>query len=290
MKDDRPMTFDALLPPQMAGRAINVGVNKAKLNLGSMFALAVLAGAFIAMGAIFCTVTVTGGCGSYGLTKLFGGLSFCLGLILVVVAGAELFTGNNLIVMAQVSGKIEVKDVLRNWIVVYVGNLVGSVAMAAIMFMSLQYTEPGGKGAVGITALSIAAGKCSLPWLGAFARGIYCNALVCLAVWLCFSARSTTDKILSIIFPITAFVACGFEHCVANMYFIPVGLIIKSDAAFIAQVGAQVANLDNLTLYGFFVKNLVPVTLGNIVGGSLLVGLIYWWIFERPQKMTPGDS
>ncbi len=286
----RPMIFDALLPPQMATRALEVGVNKVHLNSGSVFALAILAGAFIALGAIFSTVTVTGGAGSYGVTKLLGGLAFCLGLILVVVAGAELFTGNNMIIMALVAKKITISDLLRNWIIVYLGNFVGSIATAVIMFYTTQYAEPGGHGAVGITALTIASGKCSLPWLTAFARGIYCNALVCLAVWLCYSSRSTTDKILSIIFPISAFVACGFEHCVANMYFIPIGLIIKTDTGFINQVASQIPKLGNLTLYDFLVSNLIPVTLGNIIGGGLMVGFAYWWIFLRPQEVVPGAS
>lgn len=286
----RPMIFDALLPPQIAERALEVGVNKVRLNKGSIFALAVLAGAFIALGAIFSTVTITGGTASYGVTNLFGGLAFCLGLILVVVAGAELFTGNNLIIMALVAGRIKILDLLGNWAIVYLGNFVGAVATAAIMFFTTQYIEPGGEGLVGITALSIATGKCNLTWLTAFTRAIYCNALVCLALWLCYSARSTTDKILSIIFPITAFVACGFEHSVANMYFIPIGLLIRLDTSFMSQVGTQIPGLDNLSFYGFFIRNLIPVTLGNIIGGSAMVGWVYWWIFLRPQEIVPGDS
>jgi formate/nitrite transporter len=284
------MIFDALLPPEMAKRALEVGENKARLNAGSMFVLSLLAGAFIALGAIFFTVTVTGGGIPYGPGRLLGGLSFCLGLILVVVAGAELFTGNNLIIMALVSGKISVFDLLRNWLIVYVGNFVGAVLTAMMMYYTAQYTGPSGGGAIGITALTVANGKCALSWSVALTRGIYCNALVCLAVWLCYAARSTTDRILSIVFPISAFVACGFEHCVANMYFIPIGLLIKNDALFMGQVAAQVGALDQLTIFHFLLNNLIPVTLGNIIGGSGLVGLIYWWIFLRPQQPLPGDS
>lgn len=279
-------SFDALLPPEMARKAENAGVAKAELGKWRMLALAVLAGAFIALGAVFATTVTTGAAGSmtFGLAKLAGGLVFCLGLILVVVAGAELFTGNNLIVMAWASGKVSTLKLLRNWGIVYVGNFIGAVLTAVIMFFSLQYMSA--NGAVGVNALTIANGKTGLAFGQALVLGILCNALVCLAVWLCMSARTTTDKILAIIFPITAFVAAGFEHSIANMYFIPIGLLIKQFAppAFWQSAGVAAADFPNLTWYNFFAANLLPVTLGNIIGGALMVGLVYWFIYLRPAR------
>jgi formate/nitrite transporter len=213
----------------------------------------------------------------YGFVRLLAGLVFCLGLVLVVVSGAELFTGNNLIVMAWASRKVRTFALLRNWVIVYLGNFIGSIATALFVFYGKQYTF--GNGAVGITALNVANTKVSLGFAQAIALGIMCNALVCLAVWMTFSARSVIDKIAAIIFPITAFVAAGFEHSVANMYFIPMGLFIKQfDPTFTANSGLDLANL---TWQAFFVNNLLPVTIGNIFGGAILVAAIYWLIFLR---------
>jgi formate transporter len=283
------LQIDALPPQKMASRMEEVGVSKTELRTDTMFALAILAGAFIGCGAIFATVVTTGlgaaGMG-FGVIKLLGGLVFCLGLIAVVVAGAELFTGNNLIIMAFASKRITLIPLLRNWGIVYVGNFVGSVLTALVMLVSKQYMFSGG--ALGANALSIANSKCGMDFFQAVALGIMCNALVCLAVWLTFSARSTTDKILAIVFPITAFVAAGFEHSIANMYFIPIGLFIKSFAGveFWDAIGKTAADYSNLTWAAFFLKNLLPVTIGNIIGGSGFVGLVYWFIYLRPQKVV----
>ena len=278
--------FDALLPPAMAAKAEQVGVNKAGLNAMNTFLLAILAGAFIAFGALFATTVTAGASGvlTYGVTRLLGGLVFCLGLILVVVAGAELFTGNNLIVMAWASGKVTTSELLRNWVIVYLGNLIGSIATALLVFLSGQYTF--GSGAIGLNALNIAASKSNLGFVQAIALGIMCNALVCLAVWLTYSARTTTDKILAIVFPISAFVAAGFEHSVANMYFIPMGLFVKGGATaeFWGQIGKTAADYSSLTWQAFFVNNLIPVTIGNIIGGAVLVGVIYWRIYSPRSK------
>lgn len=276
------LRIDALLPPEMAMRAEYIGVRKAEARALTMFALSVLAGAFIAMGAVFATTVAAGTSAAwpFGVSKLLIGLVFCLGLILVIVGGAELFTGNNLIVMAWASGKVTTLALLRNWAIVYIGNFVGSVGTAILVFWSKQYTFGGG--AIGVTALGIADGKVQLGFLQAIVLGILCNTLVCLAVWLTYSARSTMDKIAAIIFPITAFVAAGFEHSVANMYFIPVGLFIKDfDPAFVAGTGS---NLSNLTWGNFLINNLLPVTIGNIIGGSLLVAIVYWAIFLRRME------
>jgi len=280
-----PVFFDALMPPEMAGKAENVGVGKARLDWIRMFALAVLAGAFIAMGAVFSTIATTGGGAMpYGVTRVLGGLTFSLGLILVIVAGAELFTGNNLIVMAWASGKVTTLELLRNWIIVYVGNFVGSFLTAYMIFLSKQYEF--GNGAVGLTALNIAHNKTSLEFVPAIVLGIFCNTLVCLAVWLCMSARSTADRVQAIILPITAFVAAGFEHCIANMYFIPMGLFIKSgaDPVFWANIGKTAADFPKLTWMNFFLANLLPVTIGNIIGGAVMVGLVYWSIYLRISR------
>lgn len=289
--------IDALLPPEMAARAEFLGMRKAEMPFFRMFMLAVLAGAFIALGAIFATTIGAGGMavmasdGSlafntalpFGVTRLLMGLVFSLGLILVVVGGAELFTGNNLIVMAWASGKVTGKALLRNWIIVYLGNFVGAMGTVVLMFLSRQYTF--GANAVGISALRIGVAKVDFTFLQAVALGILCNALVCMAVWLTYSARSTVDKILAIIFPITAFVAAGFEHSVANMYFVPYALLIKDfDPSFVATVSAQVPGLGLLSWQSFFVRNLLPVTLGNIIGGAVLVALAYWAIYLRPEN------
>jgi formate transporter len=273
--------LDAFPPPDMAERAENVGVKKANLDFWSMFTLAVLAGSFIGLGAEFCTLVITDSGLGFGLNKLLGGFVFSLGLILVVIAGAELFTGNNLIVMAWVSGKLTLGQLMRNWVIVYFGNLVGSLGTAMLMYLTRQWAFANYH--VGATALSIANGKVNLSFTEGLARGILCNALVCLAVWLCLSGRSVVDKILAILFPITAFVASGFEHSIANMYFIPMGLLLKGESQVVAAAGKVASDLVNLNLQGF-VGNLVSVTTGNIFGGGFMVALVYWFIYRRPRE------
>jgi len=289
--------IDALLPQEMATRAEYLGVRKAEMPFIKVFMLSVLAGAFISLGAIFATTVGAGGMAvasadgtiafntglPYGLTRLLMGFVFSLGLILVVVGGAELFTGNNLIVMAWANGKVTGRALLRNWAIVYLGNFFGSIGTVILMFFTRQYTF--GANSVGITALKIGVAKVEFTFLQAIALGILCNALVCLAVWLTYSARSTLDKILAILFPITAFVAAGFEHSIANMYFIPYALFIKDfDPNFVSTVSDKVAHLDLLTWQAFLFSNLIPVTIGNIIGGAVLVAAIYWAIFLRPDK------
>ncbi len=286
--------IDALLPGEMATRAEYLGVRKAEMPALTMFTLAVMAGAFISLGAIFATTVSAGGMSvtaadgvvafntglPYGVTRLLTGLVFCLGLILVVVGGAELFTGNNMIVMAWASKKVSTYALLRNWGIVYAGNFVGAIGTAILMLWSKQYMF--GSSSVGVAALKIAVGKSSLEFWQALALGILCNALVCLAVWLTYSARSTIDKIMAIIFPITAFVAAGFEHSIANMYFVPYALFIQMfDPEFVASVADKVPGLENLTWNAFFLNNLIPVTIGNIIGGAVLVAAVYWSVFLR---------
>jgi formate transporter len=286
--------IDALLPPAMAVKAEEIGVRKAHMAGVTVFALAVLAGAFVALGAIFAT---TVGAGAFvtsgpeaapvatawptGFVRLLMGLVFSLGLILVVIGGAELFTGNNLIVMAWANRRVGTGLLLKNWAIVYLGNFVGAIATAVIMFLSEQYTFS--NGAIGLFALTVANQKAGLQLVPALTLGIMCNALVCLAVWLTYSARTTTDKIMAIVFPITAFVAAGFEHSVANMYYLPLAMLVKAGApaTFWEAIHKTPADFPNLTLYNFLVGNLMPVTIGNIIGGSLMVGVVYWFVYLR---------
>ncbi len=255
--------IDAYRPPQIAQLVEQAGVAKARLGALPTFVLAVLAGAFIAFGAMYFTLVVTAHGMGFGPARMLGGIAFSLGLVLVVVAGAELFTGNNLLVMARVDGLISTAELLRNWVIVYLGNFVGAFATA--VFLHLSGTLAFADGAVGATADAIATAKVRIDWIEAFVRGILCNALVCLAVWLTFAAREVTGKILAIVFPISAFVALGFEHSVANMYLIGLGLLRGAEGVGIA---------------GFLFANLLPVTLGNIVGGAGLVGLVYWLCYR----------
>jgi len=292
------VTFDAIMPATMAVRAEESGVNRASMEPLTLLVLSVLAGAFIAFGAIFATTVSAGSIAittadgvtmlsaglPYGVVRLLTGLVFSLGLILVVIGGAELFTGNNMIVMAWASGKVRTRDLLLNWSIAFAGNFVGAFLTAGLMFYTTQYTFGGG--AVGLVALTTANAKTSLATVPALTLGIMCNALVCLAVWMCYSARTTTDKILTAIPPITAFVAAGFEHSIANVYFIPMGLFIKAGAedSFWASIGKTAADFPALTWSNFFFGNLLPVTIGNIIGGSIMVAAVYWFVYLRKKS------
>ena len=280
--------IDAYSPAQMAARVEKAGITKGNMDAMSTFVLAMLAGAFIAFGAVFYTFVTHDSTLSVGLTKLIGGFVFCLGLILVIVAGAELFTGNSLIVMAYVSRKVTAWQLCRNWGIVFTGNIVGALAVVFLIYYSGHLSSA--NGAVSLLAVKIANAKVNLPFMAALVRGILCNLLVCLAVWLCFSGRSVTDKILAIIFPITAFVALGFEHCVANMYFIPAGLVVKHDPVLLQQVTTLAGgslDIGNLNVASFLFNNLLPVTLGNIIGGGFFVGAVYWFVYLRRDAVEP---
>ena len=279
------VTFDAIMPAAMALRAEESGVKRASTDPVTLLLLSVLAGAFISFGAIFAT-TVSAGSADlpYGVGRLLMGLVFSVGLILVVIGGAELFTGNNIIVIAWASGKVKLRALLLNWVLAFIGNFAGAFVTAGLMFYTTQYTFGGG--AVGLAALSTAHAKTSLAFIPALTLGIMCNALVCLAVWMCFSARTTVDRVLSIVPPIAAFVAAGFEHSIANIYFIPMGLFIKAGApdSFWRAIGKTAADFPGLTWGNFLVGNLVPVTIGNIIGGSIMVAAVYWFVYLRKRK------
>lgn len=272
------LTLEPYSAAELAQKVESSGIAKARGDLLNTFVLSILAGAFIGLGGLFSTVVATDSQLGYGPTRLLAGLAFCLGLVLVVVAGAELFTGNNLIVMSVVSGRVPASRLLRNWMVVYVGNFVGALSIAVMVWLGDWGDQ--GEGAVGATALTIAATKASLPFWVVFWRAVLANALVCLAVWLATGGRTIVDKVFAIVFPISAFVASGFEHSIANMYFIPVGLLLERD---LPGGGAADPELSGLDLSGFG-TNLASATLGNIVGGAVLVGLVYWFVYLRPKR------
>ena len=276
--------IDSLLPKDMARKAEEIGIAKVDMDFLSMSGLSVLAGSFIALGAIFATVALTGTSSvPWGWARIIAGIVFSLGLILVIVGGAELFTGNTLIIMAWSDRRFSTVKLLRNWGIVYLGNFIGAILTAIIVFISKQYTFY--NGGIGTTALNIGLSKVNLDFAQALVLGILCNALVCLAVWLCMSARTTLEKIASIVFPIAGFVASGFEHCIANMYFIPVALFIRNwaPASFWQITGLDAAAYNNLTWSSFFMRNLLPVTIGNIIGGVVLVGAVYWLVYLRKR-------
>jgi formate/nitrite transporter len=282
-------SFDELLPSEMAWKAQGIGIKKANLDFVSTLALAVLAGAFIALGCIFFTVsqTTTGPVIPWGIGRVIGGLTFSLGLVLVIVGGAELFTGNNLIIMAWASRRLTTTKVLRNWGIVYLGNLSGAVATALVVYLGRHYEMAGG--ALGVSALNTGLAKVNLDFFPALILGILCNAMVCMAVWLTYSARTTFGRIAAIIFPISGFVAAGFEHCVANMYFVPFAILVRTGApdTFWQTTGLDAAAYQGLTWGSFLSNNLLPVTIGNMIGGVFFVALVYWVIYLRQNRDRP---
>jgi formate transporter len=273
--------IDAMLPPEMALACEAAGAAKAGRDAVALVVLGLLAGAFIALGAIFMTVVLTGaGDLPWGVARLLAGIVFSLGLILVIVGGAELFTGDSLMIVACASRRITLAALIRAWILVYAGNIAGAIGTALLVFLAGQH-EFGG-GAVGKTALDIASAKAALPTVQLFFLAVLCNVLVCLAVWMSFGARSTADKVLVIVPPVAAFVAAGFEHSIANLYLLPYGLAIKAWAApeFWTAIGQTAADYPALTA-GAALHNIAVATLGNLVGGSLMVGGVYWFVHLR---------
>ncbi len=261
---------DAYAPREIAARVESVGVTKARMATLPLLMLGLLAGAFISLGALFFVIVRSDPTLGYAAGQLAGGVAFSLGLLLVVVAGAELFTGNNLLAMAWADGKITSAEVLRNWVLVCLANLVGAMGMALLVYAS-GHTGMNG-GAIGRTVVRIAQAKQDLPATEAFFRGVLCNVLVCMAVWMVLAGRSVVDKAVAIVFPISAFVAAGFEHSIANMYFFPLAMLVQAGS------GAE----STVTWVGM-ATNLVPVIAGNLLGGSVLVGLTYYVIYRRGQ-------
>lgn len=283
-KQESSVGIDALLPHEMALACEVAGAAKARRDVIGLLVLGLLAGAFIALGALFMTVVMTGsGELPWGIARLLGGLAFSLGLVLVIVGGAELFTGDSLMIVACASRRISIGSLLRAWSLVYAGNLVGAVGTVALVFLAKQHEF--GDGAVGTTALAIASTKAALPTTQLFFLAVLCNVLVCLAVWMSFGARTLTDKIMVIVPPVTAFVAAGFEHSIANLYLLPYGLAVKEWAGteFWTTIGQSAADYPNLTV-GSAVHNIVVATIGNLVGGSLMVGAVYWFVYLRRRQ------
>jgi formate transporter len=277
-----PMTgMDAFAPGEIAALVETRGVAKANASAVTTLVLGVVAGAFIGLGAVLSTTILSGSTPGSGAARWLAGIGFSLGLILVVVAGAELFTGNNLLVMGLVSRRITVALLLRNWALVYVGNLIGATSIVLMVWLAEWWKQSDGM--VGATALSIAAAKTSLPFGVVLMRGVLANALVCLAVWLATGGRTVTDKVIAIVLPISAFVAGGFEHSVANMYFIPVGWLLKREPTVVAASTATEEQLASLDIVGFG-NNLAAATIGNVIGGAVLVGLVYWFVYLRDRR------
>ncbi|GAB2664492.1 formate transporter FocA [Vibrio panuliri] len=274
--------FDSLLPPQMAERAAEIGLGKATKDPTKSLLLAISAGIHIGIAFIFYTTVTTGTSEmAWGLSRLIGGIAFSLGLILVVVTGGELFTSSVLTLVARASGKISWGMLFKNWLVVYIGNLIGALLLVACMLVTKQYMF--GHGEVGLNAMAISQHKLHHSFFQAVALGIMCNVLVCIAVWMTFSGRTLTDKIMVMILPVAMFVSAGFEHCIANMFQVPMAIGIKTfaPAEFWQMTGANIADYADLNLMGFITNNLIPVTLGNIIGGGVFVGMWYWLIYLR---------
>jgi formate/nitrite transporter len=277
---------DAYAPKEIALKVETVGVAKAHMATLPLLMLGLLAGAFIGLGGMFFVIVKSDASLSFAISQLLGGFVFCLGLILVVIAGAELFTGNNLLAMAWADGQITSREVLRNWVLVCAANLIGTTGLALLVYLS-GHTHANG-GAIGNTVLKIALAKQNLVWHEAFFKGVLCNVLVCMAVWMAMAGRSVVDKVLAIIFPITAFVAAGFEHSIANMYFMQLALIIQyAEPATAMNVIGAAGN--TLTVSGML-GNLGPVILGNLVGGSVFVGLVYHLIYRVAAAASPNAT
>lgn len=271
---------DAYAPGEVARRIETIGVAKAQMALLPLTMLGVLAGAFIGLGSMLSVIVRSDPGLGLAASQLGAGIAFSLGLLLVVVAGAELFTGNNLLVMAWADRRITSTQVLRNWLVVCAANFAGAVGLAVLVYLSGHADM--GSGAIGRTVVRIALAKQALPWPEAFFRGVLCNVLVCVAVWMAMAGRSVADKAVAVIFPITAFVAAGFEHSIANMYLMPLAMLVQSADG---PAGGQAA----VTLGGM-ASNLAAVLAGNLLGGSVLVGLTYHVIYRRDSRALASDS
>lgn len=275
--------IDAFTPKEVAEKVKTVGVTKANMPLIPLLVLSLMAGAFIAFGAMYYTVVMTEPSLGFGPSKMLGGLAFSLGFILVVIAGAELFTGNTLVVMACVNKRITFLQLMRNWSIVYLANILGALVMVYLVYLSGYLTN--GDGAVGATAIKAGIAKVSHTPVEAFVLGLFCNALVCLASWMVYAARSAIDKIWVVLFPISGFVAMGFEHCIANMYMIPIAILASTDPTIVSAGHFDNAALAQLSVDGLL-SNLIPVTLGNIVGGVGFVALTYYAVYSTQRSQA----
>ncbi|MCX7920618.1 MAG: formate/nitrite transporter family protein [Clostridia bacterium] len=272
-----------LVSSEIAQEVIGVGIKKASLSVINMILLGILGGAFIAFAAEASNMAIHRlSWEDYGLGKALAGVIFTTGLMLVAVAGAELFTGNTLMIIALIEKKITVWRMLRNWIAVYIGNLIGASFIAFMMNYSGLFNSS--NGLMGGFTIKTAAYKATLDFPQALILGILCNWLVCLAMWMAYGAKDISGKLLAIYFPISLFITSGFEHSVANMYYIPAGILAKSNAVWAGASGLSPEKLAHLNWEAFFIHNLIPVTLGNIVGGGVLVAGVYWFVYIRLSK------
>jgi formate transporter len=270
--------LDAYSPAQIQAKVEVLGISKARMPFLASFMLSLVAGTGIGLGGMFYLVVLADPALSFAVQKILGGVAFSLGLSLVVIGGAELFTGNCLISMAWASRQLSTFAMLRNWAIVWTGNFAGALALVFLLFMA--HFADGNHGAVGAAILKVAAAKIAPDFTVLFFRGVLCNLLVCLAVWLTYAGRSVSDKMAGLVLPVAAFVAAGFEHCIANMFFLPMAWVL-------VQAGQVPAGFDasSITLIGI-VHNLIPATLGNIVGGAGFVGLVYWVIYRKSLGIT----
>jgi formate transporter len=283
VKADNP--FNSLLPAAMAKVAEEAGIYKATKRPLTTFFLAITAGVFISIAFVFYITATTGsGAMPYGIAKLIGGICFSLGLMLVVVCGADLFTSTVLIVVAKASGRITWLQLGRHWLTVYIGNLFGALFFVALIWLAGEHMVA--NGAWGLNVLQTADHKMHHTFIEAVSLGTLANLMVCLAVWMSYSGRSLMDKMFAMILPVAMFVACGFEHSIANMFLIPMAIVIRdfSSPEFWQMAGASAAQFPSLSVSNFIVNNLIPVTIGNIIGGGLLVGLTYWVIYLRGDE------
>ncbi|MHC4269433.1 MAG: formate/nitrite transporter family protein [Planctomycetota bacterium] len=278
--------IDAYSPKMMASRVGQVGISKANMGFLTTLALSILAGVFIALGAQLMMMVTHTATSSFGLNALVGGVVFTMALVLIVITGAELFTGNCIIAMSFFAKKITSGDLTRNLVIAFIGNLIGALSIVFWIYISAQWTAH--NYLLGAKIVIAANDKVNMEFGVAFARGVLCNALVCLGIWLCYSARNNLDKVLSLLWPISCLIACGFEHCVVNMWLIPMGIILKGNRFVmeaVERVNGGALDVANLSVTkGFLVNNLFPVVLGNLFGGIILVAGVYWFVFLRTAK------
>lgn len=277
--------IDELLPHQITKKADDVAYSKATKAFVSAFYLAITAGMFISLAFVFY-ITVTTGSENmpWGISKLIGGLAFSMGLLLVVVVGGELFTSSTLTLIAKASNRITTARMLKNWAVVYFGNFIGAAFLVILIFLAGLYGADNGQW--GLNALQVAQHKLHHTFTEAVALGMLCNIMVCLAIWMAFGARTITDKMFAVLLPVAMFVASGFEHSIANMFMVPTGIMIHHFASpeFWSAIGHSPSEFADITTINFIIHNLIPVTIGNIIGGGVVVGLMHWMIYLRPSK------
>lgn len=280
-------SFEHLSPILLVEKVEQTSFNKTQQSMKAGLVNAIIAGVFIGLAFVFyISVTAGGGSLPYGLSKLIGGFCFSVGLLLVIVLGGNLFTSSVLNITARASKKISTRQMFKHWVLVYAGNFIGALMLIGLMIGAKHYDS--GHGLLGLGYLQTAMAKLSHAPLQAFFLGIMCNILVCLAIFMAHAGKSLTDKLVAVFFPVALFVAAGFEHCIANMFLIPMAIITKDSASadFWVNSGLNPMQFADLTWSQFFFTNLIPVTVGNIVGGAIFVGLTFWFVYRQPALKT----